>query len=713
MECDPRSPIPERPPDASCVVGLGIVHPETRLEASGKPSVQGVPEPAYDGLALALRLALDRLTPALAAAARPFVATRAWLVFGHARVDDYARERLRRSGRWLRDLARLGEALDSLPRLAGALTGADGRRPVGQVAAQAIGGVATAESVDAWIELARSLPVRTFKEEIRKARAQGSSSPLDSAACSGPADSDAGEDTELESYLPVRFEVPSAVKLAFGEARRLHQAVVGNEASVVSFVEALVGESLAGTVVEELEEEEPPPRIDPAERETLLARCTDNWSELADRPEPCEREPLRLLVQFRRLMRDAGRGGPAELDGQLQRLVRLDERLRCELGRLLMLMGHERGWSALCFASLEHYAEQRLGLSRTAARDRVWLARVLLELPLVSQAYEAGRLGFEATRLVARALAPGPVDPCLERAWVEHASRITVKRLRDEARVIDARRRLDPLFRGQAPLGDADWYRSLRLEPGQIRARVRRLASGLTNERYAVEPLYLRLPAQLAALFCATVEAARRSVEAIVQHEAGGDSAVAERPRTFSTDTGGPRHADGDEEAVGVPQVVLAVARMFSTRRRRVPEWVGLLAMITDFVRTWDDPRAMPKRAADRIYHRDGWRCAAPTCTSRCNLESHHLDRLSQGGHPTSQENQLSLCRFHHQRGEHGVLASCRGRAPLGVVWRLGRRDVAWRYRNERRLDPPSDQRAREAADDVQDLPGRPTTTPA
>jgi hypothetical protein len=48
--------------------------------------------------------------------------------------------------------------------------------------------------------------------------------------------------------------------------------------------------------------------------------------------------------------------------------------------------------------------------------------------------------------------------------------------------------------------------------------------------------------------------------------------------------------------------------------------------------------------------------------------------------------NQLRLCAWHHRQGEHGVLARCRGIAPLDVTWRLGRRDLGMRFRNERRL---------------------------
>jgi hypothetical protein len=113
---------------------------------------------------------------------------------------------------------------------------------------------------------------------------------------------------------------------------------------------------------------------------------------------------------------------------------------------------------------------------------------------------------------------------------------------------------------------------------------------------------------------------------------------------------------------------------------------VGLLALLEEFVHTWDDPRMAPRRPSDDIYCRDGWRCTAPGCTSRSNLENHHLHYRSRGGCDAAW-NRTSLCRFHHQRGEHGGLASCRGAAPLGIHWTLGRNGAGGRWRNEIRLE--------------------------
>jgi len=49
-------------------------------------------------------------------------------------------------------------------------------------------------------------------------------------------------------------------------------------------------------------------------------------------------------------------------------------------------------------------------------------------------------------------------------------------------------------------------------------------------------------------------------------------------------------------------------------------------------------------------------------------------------------DNRLCLCAFHHQRGEHGDLASCRGSAPLAIEWSLGRGGRGGLFRNEMRV---------------------------
>ena len=124
---------------------------------------------------------------------------------------------------------------------------------------------------------------------------------------------------------------------------------------------------------------------------------------------------------------------------------------------------------------------------------------------------------------------------------------------------------------------------------------------------------------------------------------------------------------------------------MFSVRARRVPAWVGLLALLEDAAFAWDDPRACPRRPADRIYRRDGYRCAAPGCTARATIEEHHVRFRSRGG-SNDPANRVTLCAAHHAAlHQHGTLAVT-GSAPLGLTWTAGAVPAGRRFRCERRL---------------------------
>ena len=183
-----------------------------------------------DAMALTLRAAVEELSIPLARATAAFLACRGWEEMGFARLEDCARERFRRGGRWVRDLAALGEALERLPALARALTGDDGGSPLGRVAARLVGRVATPESLDAWVSLARRVCVRELKLAVRQ-----SAPPAEAAELQ----------KDAEPVL-LRLAVPVSVRAAFDEAAELFRAVEGHESTLASFVEALVGEAASG-----------------------------------------------------------------------------------------------------------------------------------------------------------------------------------------------------------------------------------------------------------------------------------------------------------------------------------------------------------------------------------------------------------------------------------------------------------------------------------
>ncbi len=578
-----------------------------------------------DALAMSLKAALDRLTLVTARAAEPFCRQRGWFELGYARAEDFTRERLGRSSRWLRDLAVLAEACGRLPGLAEALTGDDGGRPIGAVAATLIGRVASVESLPAWVARARLLCVRAVREAVRQTRTDGFDVP------------DVPADDGCEDRQAVFIEAPPAVWVAFDETLDLYRAVEGHESTVTSFVDALVAEATTGPSPIDIVSLRPAHGSPREAVESALAETTGNWSHL---PEASGDSWAFLLARqslerFHELQKVAGSGGPVELESQLRALVESEDDLQRRLGMVLAEMGDRGAWSRLRFAGLGHYAEQRLGMSRTTARDRARAARVLRNMEQVRQAHEAGAIGLEATLRIVRLLRRTEATDDAQRAWIARAREATIKRLRDEMRELN-RQRDGAGSVTPAPLDDAAWQASIRREPGMSRERIRRLGESLATDPGPAVFQRITLPDDIADRFVAAIEAERRRLQAVVDTD------------------------------------------------RRVPAWVGLFSLLAQFVDTWDPPRGS-RRRGQPVFERDGYRCTAPGCTSRRNLQVHHLVHRSWGG-GDEHSNLATECVTHHLRGEHGGLASCRGRAPLGVVWRLGRRETGVWYRNERRI---------------------------
>lgn len=748
-----------------------------------------------DRVALSVRAALERTAVPVARTATALVAAKAWCEFGFARLNDYARERLGRSGRWVRDLAALGDALTRLPALSAALTGSDGGRPLGRVAALLIARIATPDSLTEWIATARALSIRALRDAVRATREAGRihDAASDPAAADFSAeDSPSADPDDVAGRILVRVSVPAPVLAAFDEAVDLYRAVEGGEASVTSFVEALVAESAAtgdspadpdtpahpgahsGHVARPAAHRSALPagadarvlQSGPATAalERALATSTRNWAHLPDHVEASWALSLAgvTLARFNALAADAdadaavpadgrnapaGRDAAADLDRRLRALVAIEDELESRLGALLADLADRRAWPRLRFAGVGHYGEERLGLSRSAAEDRARLARDLRRLPHLRAACAAGRVSRDAAALVARILRDAPAAStrsAAELAWVARASESTVKRMRDEARALgryktlgprraadphpghphadDARAadprephpdtpsaRLSPVgsasltdrapltdpLADPAPLTDAEWHASLRRAPGLARRRIARFgALTLTSpDVFQALPLEtdsclrLRLRLDLGERFLAAIDSARRRLTAEADAIPWDEDVPAPLSGATEADADaiGPGAAAEAADSTDLPRYSRLAARMFSIRCRALPSWVGLLDLLEDFAATWDDPDSNPRRPGDEIYIRDGWRCMAPGCTSRRNLESHHLRYRSRGGGDEA-PNLICLCRFHHQRGEHGDLASCRGRAPTDVEWRLGRASSAVWFRNERRI---------------------------
>ncbi|MGH9866596.1 MAG: hypothetical protein ACREAA_00320 [Candidatus Polarisedimenticolia bacterium] len=356
-------------------------------------------------LAVSLAGARAQVVLPLARVAAAVVCTKAHREFGYARLEDFCRERHGRGGRWVRDLATLQAHFERLPELAVGVSGNDGRPPLHVSAAMAIGAVAMPESVERWIARGRELPLAALKSELRAEAGQN------------------GRADEIEpERVQVRLSVPPAVRAAFDETLDLHRAVVGCEASVTSFIEAMVAEAMT----EHGLEGRPEPLVKGQDRtvvEEARERAADGWQDLPRTGKASWALKLAgsSLERLQRLMEVAGTGDARQLDRHLGELLRLQNILELRLGEVLCEMGRLGGWRRLGFEDAGHYAERILSMSRTAAEDRVWVAHAIRSFALVRQAYERGELTWEATRSVLRLLqGTDGSDLDAQRAWIAH-----------------------------------------------------------------------------------------------------------------------------------------------------------------------------------------------------------------------------------------------------------------------------------------------------
>lgn len=344
----------------------------------------------------------------------------------------------------------------------------------------------------------------------------------------------------------------------------------------------------------------------------------------------------------------------------MRRLIALQDQIERQMAEVVTEMADAAAWKRVGYDDLGDYARRGLGWSRSTLYNRVQLMRRLRRLPVVGKAYQQGSIGRVSAQIIARVLTrEGPagtvplrIPEATQAAWVERAGVATIKRLHDETRAVA---HLMVMGTGERePLDDRAWHASLHRQAGTAQRRVQALTRIALTAPGPLLPLRLTLERETAAGLSRVLAVARRD-PALVQ--------------TFSRLQ--PTHK--------------ATPSVEGTDKGAVPVWAAFLALLQDFNETWDVDVAGRRPSAQRIYNRDGWRCMAPGCTSRRNLEVHHIVYRSQGGDDRP-GNTACLCRFHHQMGEHGLLARVRGEAPLGLVWALGRNGSSAKYRNELKL---------------------------
>jgi hypothetical protein len=294
------------------------------------------------------------------------------LALSYATERDYARERLGLPVRTMQNALALARACNGRPLLRKAVAAG----VVSPCKARAIAPV-VAQNEAGWTALAMTSTVRELHAAVRAA---GKEPP---------------EELEGES---LRMRMSPAQQDKLDAALRLADEVQGCAVPRWICYEALAQEWLSehGEWAPEAEDE------------------GVRGPELGQRAKPLPdrvTEHLAVIEEARALVEDRApeTTDPKLLDAFVLRVLKARRENDLILGPLALRVVNERVWAAIGHPTLEDYVTERLGLTPSVFRQRVWLERRMLALPPLREALEAGTLTYSKALLVAQDATPGNV----------------------------------------------------------------------------------------------------------------------------------------------------------------------------------------------------------------------------------------------------------------------------------------------------------------
>jgi hypothetical protein len=613
---------------------------------------------------LARREALGRVV--LGRIADVFLIRGAHHALGFARVGDYTRERLGLSPSQFYELARVARELRQLPRVSEAFD----RGELGWTKVRELAGTATAESEDDWLRVATAytadglkLAVRSFKEGSVWAD-DASASPAESATTAVRAavkrhgGLTAGDADELRAVLEedevdgepsatLRIRCPTRVLRLWKRTRELACRVAGAELPDWAAAEAIAAENVSAgcAAVPGLSR-----AVDVASRRNLPRSLKERHFKEGVGPEPeLDRaddfdiiDSLRwdndhrsiadaLPDELACLADHATDASPHELDRRMRLVLTAMARVDWQLGRLLRTIFALRLQWELGYMSEGSYVRNRLGMCSRKARALVALDRRSWQSSLaLTDAYRQGRLSWYRCLMIMPVVNDANID-----AWLARACEVPARRLHDEVEWA-----LEVI--GNSPLGS----RPMPPPSGHALDTWPCVHCGDEHSEAELDG-------------SATVQAERQ----IRGHE--GHACIAVRYANEAL-------ANAVVQIRG-PASVISLLQGVITQNRKVAEplWRGFERALHHAETQW---ASLPKHR-DPVFERDGWRCTAPACSSRRNLEDHHVIYRSRGG-SGARTNRTAVCAWHHHRGIHAGRVRVSGTADGRLCWELGlRRD--------------------------------------
>ena len=321
----------------------------------------------------------------------------------------------------------------------------------------------------------------------------------------------------------------------------------------------------------------------------------------------------------------------AELDHRLEKAVQDHERaekLICFYLYQIKRRGHYRVFG---FENVYDYAMERFSFCHSKTRTLLYLALKLTQLPRLTAALAAGKLGWTKAAKAASQATPETDEEWTEKA-VNNSFRDLERLIRDEVHTHGGKISIY-LTAEQAAI----WTQALEL--------VRRVSGEEIDTGLALE--------YIAAEFLATYQARVEQDAPEAEGDAEGDGE--------DEDEAASSQQQADNETVSEP---IASELDPKVEALMCPEGADLPSVE---VRCY---AAIHKA----VLERDGYLCQYPGCRVRYGLHVHHLEYRSKFGNKKWWEmndpsNLLTICWFHH-RMLHAGLIGLSGKAPVELEWR-------------------------------------------
>jgi len=350
-----------------------------------------------------------------------------------------------------------------------------------------------------------------------------------------------------------------------------------------------------------------------------------------------------------------------------------------------------RGWELGGHAGCAEWLADATGMDRGTARERVRMARALVELPETSAAMAAGELSYSKVRALTRVATPESEGELLELA--HEASAGELERLLRTRRLTDAdeaeREEMRHLARGFSLVPDLDGMIEVRgrltPEQGVLLMRAIEAASDMLFRDSGGNPVLEALQGAGSMREKERIAARRRADALVLLAERALEAGVGERPEEVRSGASAERYQvfvhvgtgtlrgepasggacdcsnDHGSPASAAPAAHSAIPdldrsdidpgiRVSAETSRRLTCDASVVEVsrsptgeLLDFGRR---TRTIPPALRRALHLRDG-RCRFPGCPSRF-CEAHHITHWAHGG-ATSLANTVLLCRHHHR----------------------------------------------------------------